>query len=251
MMATPTDRPTRSRSVTEPASVRLRRLLVVEDNEHVANALVSVLGKQGYDVLHAATGESGLAILDDSIDAVLLDLGLPDIDGFEVCRRIRQRSEVPLLMATARADLESRVRGLQMGADDYVTKPYDVREVLARLEAVLRRSPDSPAPEDRALQVADIRIDSATREVTRGGTPLDLTRKEFDLLLLLARQHGLVVPRQRILFEVWGADFKSLGRTLEVHIGSLRAKLGDRSLIRTVRGVGYRLVLDDADRAPV
>lgn len=233
-----------------PETVRLRRLLVVEDDDHVATALASVLDKQGYDVRRAASGHDALQQLDDTVDAVLLDLGLPDIDGFEVCQRIRQVSTVPLIMATARTDLDSRVQGLQMGADDYVTKPYDVREVLARLEAVLRRGGSataSPASGGR-LRFAGIVLDQGTREVTDAdGEPIELTRKEFDLLALLAQQHGLVVPRERILFEIWGSDWKGLGRTLEVHVGALRSKLGEREVIRTVRGVGYQLVPDEQD----
>jgi DNA-binding response OmpR family regulator len=230
-----------------PDRARLRRLLVVEDDEHVATALVSVLGRQGYDVVRAATGEQALQEVDSATDAVLLDLGLPDIDGFEVCQRIRQRSDVPLIMVTARSDLESRVRGLRMGADDYVTKPYDLREVLARIEAVLRRgAPSNASPESGRVTVAGLRVDLATREVTGPeDAAIALTRKEFDLLALLVRQGGVVVPRERILFEVWGSDWKGLGRTLEVHVASLRSKLGDHDVVRTVRGVGYRLATTD------
>ncbi len=229
---------------------RLRRLLVVEDDEHVATALVSVLGRQGYDVTRASTGHQALQELDGETDAVLLDLGLPDIDGFEVCQRIRQRSEVPLIMVTARSDLESRVRGLRMGADDYVTKPYDLREVLARIEAVLRRGPSYGDTADQTRVAVDgLRVDLSTREVTgTDGATITLTRKEFDLLALLVRQGGVVVPRERILFEVWGSDWKGLARTLEVHVASLRSKLGDHDVVRTVRGVGYRLAaVDDPD----
>jgi DNA-binding response OmpR family regulator len=229
--------------------VRLRRLLVVEDDRHVADALVSVLGRQGYEVAWAATGREALQRLDEQTDAVLLDLGLPDMDGFEVCQRIRQVSTVPLIMVTARSQLEARVRGLQLGADDYVTKPYDLREVLARIEAVLRRGAraDGGVGESGPVTVGGLRVDVAGREVTAAdGTTVPLTRKEFDLLSLLVRQRGVVVPRERILLEVWGSDWKGLGRTLEVHIASLRNKLGDRDVVRTVHGVGYRLAAADA-----
>ncbi|WP_307816556.1 response regulator transcription factor [Nocardioides limicola] len=234
--------------MTEPDGVRLRRLLVVEDDDHVASALVSVLGRQGYDVVWAPDGQRALAELDEHTDAVLLDLGLPDLDGFEVCRRIRQVSAVPLIMVTARTDLDSRVRGLQLGADDYVTKPYDLREVLARIEAVLRRGSarDGGTAEASRVYVDGLWVDLATRQVTDGdGSLIELTRKEFDVLALLVRQAGVVVPRERILFEVWGSDWKGLGRTLEVHVASMRAKLGDRDVVRTVRGVGYRIATSD------
>ncbi|MEN5073824.1 response regulator transcription factor [Isoptericola cucumis] len=226
------------------------RLLVVEDDQHVAAALVSVLRRHGFDVVHAADGASALAALDPRTDLVLLDLALPDLDGFEVCRRIRAVSEVPVIMVTARTRLDARVRGLRMGADDYVTKPYDMPEVLARIDAVLRRSRtprhEEPAPAAR-LQVCGFTVDLAALEVrTAGGDAVPLSRKEYDLLALLARHAGAALPREQILRQVWGSSWKGLGRTLEVHVASLRRKLVAAAgtpvdVVQTVRGVGYRV----------
>ncbi len=226
------------------------RLLVVEDDQHVAAALVSVLRRHGFEVVHAADGAGALEALDPGTDLVLLDLALPDMDGFEVCRQIRAVSEVPVIMVTARTRLDARVRGLRMGADDYVTKPYDVPEVLARIDAVLRRSrvreledPEPAAP----LQVCGFTVDLAAFEVrTARGEPVPLSRKEYDLLALLARHAGAALPREQILREVWGSSWKGLGRTLEVHVASLRRKLvaaagGPVDAVQTVRGIGYRV----------
>ncbi|PRZ04198.1 DNA-binding response OmpR family regulator [Isoptericola sp. CG 20/1183] len=224
---------------------RTVQLLVVEDNEHVAGALVSVLGKHGYEAIRAADGASALAALSPRTDLVLLDLALPDMDGFEVCRRIRKVSDTPIIMVTARTQLESRVRGLELGADDYVTKPYDIREVLARIDAVLRRG-RSREWDGRAhvaqIDVGEVQVDLAARVVRRtGGAVVSLTRKEYDLLALLVRHRGTALARERILREVWGSSWKGLGRTLEVHVASLRRKLGEPSVVETVRGVGYRV----------
>ncbi|GAA1736612.1 response regulator transcription factor [Isoptericola hypogeus] len=226
------------------------RLLVVEDDQHVAAALVSVLRRHGFEVVHAPDGAAALGALGPGTDLVLLDLTLPDIDGFEVCRRIRAVSDVPVIMVTARTRLDARVRGLRLGADDYVTKPYDVPEVLARIDAVLRRSRarerDEPtrAP---SLDVGGFTVDLAGHEVRDPrGAPVPLSRKEYDLLALLARHAGVALPREQILREVWGSSWKGLGRTLEVHVASLRRKLADAAgspvdVVQTVRGVGYRV----------
>ncbi|MCA5894661.1 response regulator transcription factor [Isoptericola sp. NEAU-Y5] len=228
------------------------QLLVVEDNQHVAAALVSVLTRHGFEVLHAPDGASALAALGPRTDLVLLDLALPDTDGFEVCRRMRAVSQVPIIMVTARTELDARVKGLRLGADDYVTKPYDVPEVLARIDAVLRRG--RPSEWDERADVARIAvcgftIDLAAHEVTGPqGEPVTLSRKEFDLLALLARHAGVALHRERILREVWGSSWKGLGRTLEVHVASLRRKLvaaaddgSGTDVVQTVRGVGYRV----------
>lgn len=221
------------------------QLLVVEDNEHVAGALVAVLGKHGYEVIRAGDGAAALEALGPRTDLVLLDLALPDMDGFEVCRRIRKVSDTPIIMVTARTQLEARVRGLELGADDYVTKPYDIREVLARIDAVLRRGRprewDGRADVAR-VDVGGVEIDLAARQVLADdGAVISLTRKEYDLLALLARHRGTALSRERILREVWGSSWKGLGRTLEVHVASLRRKLGRPDVVETVRGVGYRV----------
>jgi DNA-binding response OmpR family regulator len=250
------------------------RLLLVEDDDRVAAALSAVLARHGFDVVHARCGEEALRrLLPDGaappFGVVLLDLGLPDIDGFEVCGRIRRLTSTPVIMVTARADVRSRVHGLNLGADDYVVKPYDTVELLARIHAVSRRTAtatataagaagvgavgagDPGAGEDtgrargadaRELRLGPLTIETDTRRVTVHGEAVPLTRKEFDLLALLAQRPGVVFRREQIISEVWRTSWEGTGRTLEVHIASLRSKLGLPALIETVRGVGYRLV---------
>jgi DNA-binding response OmpR family regulator len=222
------------------------RLLLVEDDDRVAAAQRDVLRRHGFDVRRVGTARDALDGLDDATwppDVVLLDLGLPDVDGFEVCARIRRTSQVPILVTTARADLRSRVHGLHLGADDYLVKPYDLRELIARIHAVARRArPESSAVPQRgaeAVGVLGVGIDLGRREVTVAGRPVALTRKEFDLLALLARRPELVFRREQILAEVWSST--AGGHTLDVHVASLRAKTGVADLVETVRGVGYRL----------
>ncbi|MFB7292738.1 response regulator transcription factor [Actinacidiphila glaucinigra] len=231
------------------------RLLLVEDDHRVAAALAAVLAKHGLQVTHARSGEEALhALLPDhgpGFDVVLLDLGLPDQDGFEVCSRIRLRTAIPVIMVTARADVRSRIHGLNLGADDYVVKPYDTGELLARIHAVCRRKAQeaSAGPETEGAQAPDViglgpvRVELATRKVTVGDEPVALTRKEFDLLAMLAQRPGVVFRREQIISEVWRTSWEGTGRTLEVHVASLRSKLRLPSLIETVRGVGYRLVV--------
>lgn len=223
------------------------RLLLVEDDNHVAAALSAVLARHGFDVTHASNGEEALqALVPDpgGFDVVLLDLGLPDQDGYEVCGKIRRRTGTPVIMVTARADVRSRIHGLNLGADDYVVKPYDTGELLARIHAVSRRA----LPEDTSgsvreeLRISSVRIDLPTRRVSVNGAVVPLTRKEFDLLALLAQRPGVVFRREQIISEVWQTSWEGTGRTLEVHIASMRSKLRMPALIETVRGVGYRLV---------
>ncbi|MEU9670117.1 response regulator transcription factor [Streptomyces bobili] len=225
------------------------RLLLVEDDNHVAAALSAVLKRHGFDVTHARSGEEALQALvpeGPGFGVVLLDLGLPDQDGYEVCGKIRKRTATPVIMVTARADVRSRIHGLNLGADDYVVKPYDTGELLARIHAVSRRT----VPEDAAgagageneLLLGPVHIELPTRRVTVDGTVVQLTRKEFDLLALLAQRPGVVFRREQIISEVWRTSWEGTGRTLEVHVASLRAKLRMPALIETVRGVGYRLV---------
>ncbi|MGP3982771.1 response regulator transcription factor [Streptomyces sp. KR80] len=230
------------------------RLLLVEDDDHVAAALSAVLTRHGFEVTHARSGEEALrALLPDQgapFGVVLLDLGLPDQDGFEVCGRIRKRTATPVIMVTARADVRSRIHGLNLGADDYVVKPYDTGELLARIHAVSRRTvpgeggPEDPGAGDPAdpLRLGPVLIELPTRRVSVDGVCVPLTRKEFDLLALLAQRPGVVFRREQIISEVWRTSWEGTGRTLEVHIASLRSKLSMPALIETVRGVGYRLV---------
>ncbi|TRV80022.1 response regulator transcription factor [Streptomyces sp. 130] len=229
------------------------RLLLVEDDNHVAAALSAILARHGFQVVHARSGDEALQALlptdTEPFGVVLLDLGLPDQDGYEVCGKIRKRSSVPVIMVTARADVRSRIHGLNLGADDYVTKPYDTGELLARIHAVSRRnasSEDTVSTPVAALRLGHVSIELPTRRVSVDGTEVQLTRKEFDLLALLAQRPGVVFRREQIISEVWRTSWEGTGRTLEVHVASLRSKLRLPALIETVRGVGYRLVSPSA-----
>ncbi|THA74778.1 response regulator transcription factor [Streptomyces sp. A0642] len=229
------------------------RLLLVEDDNHVAAALSAILARHGFKVVHARSGEEALQALlpadTEPFGVVLLDLGLPDQDGYEVCGKIRKRSSVPVIMVTARADVRSRIHGLNLGADDYVTKPYDTGELLARIHAVSRRkagSEDTAPTPVAALRLGHVHIELPTRRVSVDGSEVQLTRKEFDLLALLAQRPGVVFRREQIISEVWRTSWEGTGRTLEVHVASLRSKLRLPALIETVRGVGYRLVAPSA-----
>ncbi|MEV5609656.1 response regulator transcription factor [Streptomyces sp. NPDC052225] len=223
------------------------RLLLVEDDDHVAAALSAVLSRHGFAVHHARNGEEALQALvpePAAFGVVLLDLGLPDQDGYEVCGKIRKRTSTPVIMVTARADVRSRIHGLNLGADDYVVKPYDTGELLARIHAVSRRSVagETAAVAESGLRLGPVHIELPTRQVTVDGSAVQLTRKEFDLLALLAQRPGVVFRREQIISEVWRTSWEGTGRTLEVHVASLRSKLRMPALIETVRGVGYRLV---------
>ncbi|MFE7708153.1 response regulator transcription factor [Streptomyces sp. NPDC057486] len=229
------------------------RLLLVEDDNHVAAALSAVLARHGIQVVHARSGEEALKALlpaeAEPFGVVLLDLGLPDQDGYEVCGKIRKRCSIPVIMVTARADVRSRIHGLNLGADDYVVKPYDTGELLARIHAVSRRKPageDTVQTPVDALRLGHVHIELPTRRVSVDGAEVQLTRKEFDLLALLAQRPGVVFRREQIISEVWRTSWEGTGRTLEVHVASLRSKLRLPALIETVRGVGYRLVAPSA-----
>jgi two-component system, OmpR family, response regulator RegX3 len=213
------------------------RVLVVEDDPSIREPLAENLRSQGFEVEAVGTG---LAALDADVEAdvVLLDLGLPDIDGTEVCRRLRAASDVPIIILTARGEEVDRVVGLELGADDYVVKPFGFRELVARIRAVSRRR--QPA-QRRLQQVGSLTLDRSGRRVTVGDGEVALTPKEFDLLALLMEEPGSVVPRRRILERVWDTTWYGPSRSLEVHVASLRRKLGDAGWVETVRGVGFRL----------
>ncbi|MFB7844660.1 response regulator transcription factor [Microbacterium sp. NPDC056052] len=218
------------------------KILIVEDDERVADALAGFLGRAGYAVERVGDGRGALDMLGTDTEAVILDLGLPDIDGIELCRRIRAVSGVPILIATARSQVHERIRGLRAGADDFLVKPYDVQELLARIEAVTRRSHAIGAEVGPVgIDIDGVRIDLVARRVLVDGEPVELTRKEFDIVAVLARYPGVPVPRERLIREVWNTDWQSFARSLEVHVASIRRKLGRPALIETVRGVGYRL----------
>ena len=215
------------------------RLLVVEDDPSIAEPLRAGLRREGFDIDLVATGAAALAA--DEYDLVLLDLGLPDIDGTDVCRQLRQRSKVPIIVVTARGDEIDRVVLLELGADDYVVKPFGFRELLARIRAVLRRTGDQAAPAaDPCIVVGGLEIDTRTRSVTLDGEPVALTPKEHDLLVYLARDPGAVLTRKQLIEDVWDQNWWGSTKTLDVHIASLRKKLTPE-LIETVRGVGFRL----------
>ena len=211
-------------------------LLVVEDDEAIAVPLVRGLERSGYEVTRVATGREALDV--NGVDLVLLDLGLPDLDGYEVCRRLRAASSVPIIVVTARGDEGDRVLGLELGADDYVVKPFGIRELVARVRAVSRRAVVEPAGPQR---VGALEIDRRTRRVSVAGRELALAPKEYELLALLADDAGAVVSRNQIMEEVWDPHWYGPTKTLDVHVASLRRKLGDPRWIETVRGVGFRL----------
>jgi DNA-binding response OmpR family regulator len=216
-------------------------ILLIEDEEEIAELLRLYFEREGYRLVHAGTGELGLQRLDERDPRiVLLDIGLPGIDGIEVCRRIRARSDVPVIMLTARDSEIDKIVGLEIGADDYVTKPFSPRELVARVKAVLRRSEEGPAS-PRIIDVGGFVVDSGRRQVTvPGGEVVRPTAREFDLLWYLAEHRGLVLSRAQILEAVWGYDYFGETRTVDVHIRQLRKKL-EAIPIETVWGVGYRL----------
>jgi len=216
------------------------RLLVVEDDPGIAEPLSAGLRREGFDIELAGTG--AMALEADECDLVLLDLGLPDMDGRDVCRLLRQRSKVPIIVVTARGDEIDRVILLELGADDYVVKPFGFRELVARIRAVLRRTGEQsePAPPDPCIVVGQLSIDTRTRSVTLDGNSVTLTPKEHDLLVYLARDPGAVFTRKQLIEDVWDQNWWGSTKTLDVHIASLRKKLSPE-LIETVRGVGFRL----------
>lgn len=220
-------------------------VLVVEDDPGIATPLVGVLERAGFSTSHVATGREALAA--DPGDLVLLDLGLPDMDGVDVCRRLRERSAVPIIVVTARGDEVDRVVGLEVGADDYVVKPFGKRELVARIRAVLRRTGGAASTPDEHDETADrtvvgsLVVDRRAHRVLVADAEVALTPTEFDLLELLARDPGAVVRRSEILDEVWDGEWYGPTRTIDVHVAELRRKLGDAGWIETVRGVGFRL----------
>jgi two-component system response regulator RegX3 len=217
------------------------RLLVVEDDASIAEPLVEGLEREGFAVSQAATGAAALEAADDA-DLVLLDLGLPDLDGREVCRRLRARTGVPIIVVTARSDELDRVLLLELGADDYVVKPFGFRELVARIRAVQRRTAPAASRGATVQVLGPLTIDRAARRVWLAGNELDLTPKEFDLLAYLAEEPSRVRRREDIIGRVWDEHWWGPTKTLDVHVASLRRKLGDgHAWITTLRGVGYRL----------
>jgi two-component system, OmpR family, response regulator RegX3 len=214
------------------------KILVVEDEDSIAEPLVEGLRREAFDVERAPDGAAALAA--DEPDVVLLDLRLPDMDGLDVCRQLRERSSVPIIVVTARGEEADRVVGLELGADDYVVKPYGLRELIARIRAVTRRT-SGGRPDNGPLRAGPLEIDERSRRARLDGRELELTPKEFDLLAALARDPGAAVSRRRLLEEVWETSWYGSAKTIDVHVAALRKKLGDPDLIETVRGIGFRL----------
>jgi DNA-binding response OmpR family regulator len=222
---------------------RMTRVLLAEDDASIAEPLARALRREGYEVDVRSDGPSALEGAVDGVDLIVLDLGLPGMDGLDVCRELRaQGSDVPVLVLTARADEVDTVVGLDAGADDYVTKPFRLAELLARARALLRRGGHEPEPSAR------VRIDAEARQAFLDDEELQLTAKEFDLLRVLVREAGRVVPREQLMREVWDADWYGSTKTLDMHVSWLRRKLGDEAgqprFIATVRGVGFRFERD-------
>ncbi len=226
----------------------MTRVLVVEDEESFSDALSYMLGREGFDAVVARSGPEALAEFDRSgADIVLLDLMLPGLPGTEVCRTLRSRSNVPIIMLTAKDGEIDKVVGLELGADDYVTKPYSARELVARIRAVLRRRGDAaePPPTEGVLEAGRVRMDVERHVVAVDGEPVSLPLKEFDLLEYLLRNAGRVLTRGQLIDRVWGSDYVGDTKTLDVHVKRLRAKLepdpANPTLLLTVRGLGYKL----------
>jgi two-component system, OmpR family, response regulator RegX3 len=225
--------------------VNRRRVLVIEDEESISKPLSEALEREGFSVEIAETGEGGIdAASRRPPDIILLDLMLPDLDGKDVCRSIRLESSVPIIMLTARGLETDRVVGLELGADDYVVKPFGVAELVARMRAVMRRSAGAPSEPQDEIAIGEVRLDPRTWEVTKRDEPLELTRREFELLRILMEHSGNVLTRERLMEEVWDPNWFGPTKTLDVHISTLRRKLGDDpndpKYIHTVRGVGFR-----------
>jgi len=218
-------------------------IVVVEDDHNIADLLELYLRREGYRVVQAETGEDGLAaVRDQRPRLVVLDIGLPGgVDGLEVCRRLRSTTDVPVIMLTARDEEVDRVLGLELGADDYVTKPFSPREVVARVKAILRRAEGSGREPADVIAIGTVEVDAARREARVAGRPIALATREFDLLRYLAENRGLALSRQQLLDGVWGPGWYGDERTVDVHVRQLRKKLGDGLPLATVWGVGYRL----------
>ena len=227
------------------AEIKRPRILLVEDEEAITEPLAEALQREGFDPTIAPSAREALErARTGSPDLVLLDIGLPDGSGFDVARELRRDSSVPIIMLTARGSEADRVAGLELGADDYVVKPFSAREVTARVRAVLRRSGSRPQAADGAIEIGELRLDPSRHEATLAGEPLDLSRKEFELLHTLMAEAGSVITRDALIDRVWDMNWFGSTKTLDVHISGLRKKLGDDPkdprYIHTVRGVGFR-----------
>jgi DNA-binding response OmpR family regulator len=230
------------------------RILVVEDEDSISAPFAEALRRAGFEALVTRTAAGALELAGEAEpDLVMLDLTLPDGDGRDVCRELRRRSDVPIVMLTARGTEMDKIVGLELGADDYVVKPFSAREVISRIRAVLRRSAprDGAGAEEKPIRIGELELDSAARVARLGGEQLDLSRKEFDLLAELMRNAGRVVKREDLMSKVWDVNWFGSTKTLDVHIGWLRRKLGDEANrsrhIETVRGVGFRFAAPEVE----
>ncbi|MTI49028.1 winged helix-turn-helix domain-containing protein [Sporosalibacterium faouarense] len=225
------------------------KVLVVDDEEHIVELIKFNLEGNGYEVIEAYDGIRAIELAkNEKIDIVILDLMLPGTDGIEVCRTLRKdpsTEKLPIIMLTAKSEETDKVLGLEIGADDYITKPFSVRELIARMKAVLRRSKDDKKEEKKIIEIHDIIIDVEKHEVTRNNEKVELTLKEFELLRILAENRGKVLSRNMLLDEVWGYDYFGETRTVDVHIRHLRKKIEENDkapkYIETIRGVGYKM----------
>ena len=217
------------------------KVLLIEDDRSISNFITATMDREGYKIMHALNGREGLSLSTSFCpNVILLDLGLPDMDGLEVLQKLRSWSDVPVIIISARTKEQEKVSALDLGADDYITKPFGMMEFVARVKAVLRRC--ARQNEERELHCKDLRVNVARHEVSYQGELKELTRKEFELLEYLLENKGLVMSRNQILCHVWGYDFDGETRTVDVHVRTLRQKLGEAgNLIETVRGVGYRI----------
>jgi DNA-binding response OmpR family regulator len=216
-------------------------VLLIEDEHSIGSLVQSYVARDGFQVVWVRSGEEGLAELArHPVRIVILDVGLPGIDGFEVCRRMRAGSNVPIIMLTARDEEPDRVAGLEVGADDYVSKPFSPRELVARMKAILRRT--ERKEENEVLQLQDVHLRRRAREVEVAGEQVELTGKEFDLLAFFMENPGAVLSRDVLLDRVWGMEYPVETRTVDVHVGQIRKKLGRPDLIRTIRGSGYKAI---------
>jgi len=227
---------------TAAAGISTGTVLIVEDDHSIGGLVRTYLERLGYKVVWVRTGEDALIELTrHPVKIVVLDIRLPGMDGFDVCRAVRARSAVPIVMLTARDEEADRVTGLELGADDYIPKPFSPRELAARIKAVLRRT-ESRADVEDVVELGDVVLDRRGHEVTVAGKPVELTSKEFDLLACLIENGGIVCSRDQLLDRVWGMSYPGGTRTVDVHVAQLRRKLGRPDLIRTVRGSGYKAV---------
>ena len=221
-------------------------ILVVDDEANIVELAKLYLEREGFGVAAAYDGQAALTRVEHDPPALMiLDLMLPKVDGYEVCRRVRLRSDLPIIMLTARDEDVDKIVGLELGADDYLTKPFNPRELVARVKAILRRSERTASP-TKAIRIGDLTIDAARREVMVAGQPIDLRTKEFDCLLCLAEHKGFVLSREKLLELAWGYDFAGQTRTVDVHVAHLRKKINHSTAqIETVTGVGYKLTINN------